>query len=113
MAIVTTSTRTDFELIHAQRQILRYFEFVLTADDCAVHKPAPDPYLQALRRFDGVPSEAVVIEDSARGLRSAIAAGIDCVVIRNAFTSSHDFTGAWRILDSVRDLPTVLNAIRA
>jgi HAD superfamily hydrolase (TIGR01509 family) len=108
MAIVSTSTRADVALIHRSRVLLPFFEFVLTIEDYAQPKPAPDPYCQALRRFGAVAREAVVIEDSARGLRSAMAAGIDCVVVYNAFTASQDFSGAWRMLHTIRELPGVL-----
>jgi hypothetical protein len=37
-----------------------------------------------------------------------MAAGIDCVVVRNEFTSSQDFSGAWRLLQSIRELPAIL-----
>ncbi len=37
-----------------------------------------------------------------------MAAGIDCVAVRNTFTVSQDFSGAWRMLQSIRELPGVL-----
>ena len=110
MAIVTTARRADFELIHRSRSIRRHFEFVITADDCTEHKPSPQPYRMALDRFGAKPEEALVIEDTSRGLRSAIAAGIDCVIIYNEFTASQDFTGAWHMIPSIRDLPALLAA---
>ena len=110
MAIVTTSRRSDFELIHAERDLLRHFEFALTVEDYPRSKPHPDPYLAGLARFDAAPEEALVIEDSARGLGSARAAGLRCLVIRSPFTASQDFTGAWRVVDSIRDVPRVLGA---
>jgi len=94
MAIVSTSTRSDIALIHRARGILPFFEFVLTLEDYAQPKPAPDPYLKALHRFGALAREAVAIEDSTRGLCAAMAAGIDCVVVYNAFTASQDFSGA-------------------
>lgn len=108
MAIVTTSRRTDFELIHASRDLVRHFEFVLTVEDYPRAKPEPDPYLAGLARFGADPSQALVLEDSARGLAAACAAGLDCLVIANPFTASHDFSGAWRVVDSVRRVPEVL-----
>jgi HAD superfamily hydrolase (TIGR01509 family) len=108
MAIVSTSRREDFDLIHHARDMRRYFEFVITGNDCAMHKPSPEPYEQALRRFSAAPGDALAIEDTSRGLRSAMAAGLDCVIIRNEFTAAQDFAGAWRVLDSIRDLPTLL-----
>ena len=109
MAIVTTSRRSDFELIHRSRKIQDFFEFVLTVEDCARAKPDPDPYLRALKRFNAQPEEALVIEDSARGLAAALAAGLQCVIIRNSFTATDDFEGAARVLNSIRDLPQVLS----
>ena len=108
MAIVTTSKREDFELIHKNRSIKKYMKFVLTLGDYGRAKPAPDPYLAALRRFNADASEAVVIEDSGRGLKSAIEAGIRCIIVRNEFTKSHDFAGAYRVVDSVGDLAGIL-----
>ena len=110
MAIVTTARRDDFDLIHRSRQIRQYFEFVITVEDCSNAKPAPDPYVEALRRLNAHPSEALAIEDSSRGLRSALAAGLDCVIVRNAFTDAQDFSGAYSILSSVRELPSFLTS---
>ena len=108
MAIVTTSKRTDFDLIHRTRGIRDFFEFVLTVEDCAKAKPDPDPYLRALKKFGADAGEALVIEDSSRGLSSAIAAGIKCIIIHNDFTSTQDFTGAQCVLRSIRELPELL-----
>jgi HAD superfamily hydrolase (TIGR01509 family) len=108
MAIVTTSKRADFELIHRSRAIRQFFEFVITVEDCAKAKPDPDPYLRALKRFDARPGDAVAIEDSSRGLAAAIAAGLRCIVVHNEFTSTQNFTGASRILASLRELPAAL-----
>lgn len=98
IAIVTTAKRADFELIHRNRSIARYMDFVLTNGDCERSKPAPDPYLTALERFGASADDAVVVEDSARGLRSAIAAGIDCVVVDNEFVGPRTSPG--RVLGS-------------
>jgi HAD superfamily hydrolase (TIGR01509 family) len=108
MAIVTTSRRADFAVIHRDRPLLGFFDLVVTIEDCARPKPHPDPYLEALRRLGAAPAEALAIEDSSRGLRAARAAGLDCVVVRNPFTAGQDFSGAWRVLASVRELPGLL-----
>ena len=108
MAIISTSKRADFALIHESRQIRKFFEFVINVEDCNRAKPAPDPYLLGLERFNAKPGEALAIEDSARGLFAAVLAGLDCAIIRNEFTATQDFSGAWRVLDSVRDLPRAL-----
>ena len=108
MGIVTTSKREDFEWIHRERTIASHFEFVITVEEVAAAKPAPDPYLTGLRRFAADPGDAIAIEDSARGLRSAVAAGLDCIVVRTAFTAGQDFSRAWKIVDDIRDVPAAL-----
>lgn len=108
MAIITTSRREDFELIHHKRSITSYMDFCLTSGDYPRAKPWPDPYLEAVKRFGAAPDECAAIEDSARGLKSAIAAGIDCIIIKHEFTRSHDFTGALRRADSILDIPHIL-----
>ncbi|MDC1083690.1 HAD family phosphatase [Pseudomonadales bacterium] len=108
MAIVTTSRREHFELIHEARNITSYFDFVLAFGDYAQTKPAPDPYLAAIDRFAIAPENALIIEDSARGLGSAMAAGIRCVMVKNEFTEHQDFTGATAKIDALTDLPELL-----
>jgi HAD superfamily hydrolase (TIGR01509 family) len=108
MAIVTTSRRVDFELIHRDRQILDYMNFVLTVEDYALAKPHPEPYLSGLRRFQATPEQAIVVEDSARGLKSAVAAGVDCIVVHNDFTASHDLSAAMLKIGDIRELPGVM-----
>src|SRR5580693_229065 len=81
MAIVTTAKRADFETIHEKRQIRNFMEFVLVREDYKLAKPHPEPYLTGLRRLDAAKDETLVVEDSSRGLGSAVAAGIDCAIV--------------------------------
>ncbi len=108
MAIVTTSKRADFDIIHEQRQIWQFMEFVLVREDYKLAKPHPEPYLTGLQRFGAAKEEALVVEDSARGLESAVAAGIDCVVVYNAFTRTHDFSRATHRIDTLIGLRDVI-----
>ena len=52
--------------------------------------------------------EALVVEDSSRGLRSAVAAGIECAVVDNDFTRSQDFSGASYRIRSLAELKGVV-----
>jgi HAD superfamily hydrolase (TIGR01509 family) len=111
MAIVTTSRRVDFELIHRDRRMIDYMDFVLTVEDYPHAKPHPAPYLSALRRFQVAADQAIVVEDSARGLKSAVAAGVDCIVVHNDFTASHDLSAATLKISDIRELPAVMAAL--
>jgi beta-phosphoglucomutase-like phosphatase (HAD superfamily) len=108
MAIVTTALRADFDLIHESSGLLGFFEFALTREDYPRSKPHPDPYLAALERFGAHPREALALEDSVRGLNSARRAGLDCLVVRSPFTASQDFATAWRVVDSIREVPALI-----
>ena len=103
LAIVTTSRDVDFDLIHAldgqQRtsttpDVVRHMDFILKRSHYQNSKPDPQPYLLALSRFGIESSQALVIEDSERGLRSAVAAGIDCAAIYHPFTARQRFAKA-------------------
>ncbi|MDH3644986.1 MAG: HAD family phosphatase [Gammaproteobacteria bacterium] len=111
MAIVTTAKKDDFELIHRHRNIAPHMDFVLANGDYPRSKPAPDPYQAALARFGAEPHEAIVVEDSERGLRSAIAAGIDCVVVASEFVRGQDFSRARYRIDSLAELPVLLASL--
>jgi HAD superfamily hydrolase (TIGR01509 family) len=108
MAIVTSARRADFDLIHESSGLLEFFDFALTIEDYARPKPHPDPYLAALDRFGARPREALALEDSVRGLKSACRAGLECLVVRSPFTASQDFAMAWRVVDSIRQVPALL-----
>ena len=111
MGIVTTSKRADFALIHEKRSILDYMEFYLAREDYEQAKPHPEPYLRGLQRFGATAAETVVIEDSARGLMSALAAGIDCIVVANEFTASHDLSKATAKVARFRELPSTIKGL--
>lgn len=108
MGIVTSSGQEHFEIIHRQSGLLPYFQFVLTMKDCRHFKPHPEPYLTAIDLAGCLPEECIAVEDSPRGLAAAIAAGIRCMVIPSKFTNSGNFAGAYKILNSVKELPAVL-----
>ena len=111
MAIVTTSKPPDFALIHERRSILDHMEFYLTREDYERAKPHPEPYLRGLQRFGATATETVVVEDSARGLKSAIAAGIDCIVVANEFTAAHDLSKATARVATFRELPSAVRGL--
>ncbi len=108
MAIVTTAKRADFELIHEKRHIRQFMDFVLVREDYERAKPHPEPYLTGLQRFGATKEETLVVEDSPRGLQSAVAAGIDCAIVHNDFTHSPDFAGASYRVKSLIELRDIV-----
>ena len=111
MAVITTSKPPDFALIHDRRSILDHMEFYFTREDYERAKPHPEPYLRGLQRFGATAAETVVVEDSARGMNSAIAAGIDCIVVANEFTEAHDLSKATAKVATFRELPSAIRGL--
>lgn len=108
MGIVTTSRREDFNLIHHNRGIVDFMDFTLCVEEYTHAKPHPEPYLKGLEKFNAHPDEALVIEDSQRGLMSAYEAKIECVIVKNEFTQSHDFSKATYFIHSLEELLSLL-----
>jgi HAD superfamily hydrolase (TIGR01509 family) len=108
MAIVTSSDRVHFDQIHRQTDLLRFFDFVLANDEYDRHKPHPEPYLTAAERFGVAPERCLVIEDTERGLRSAEAAGMRCIVIPHTLSAEGDFGAAEHVLEDMHALASLL-----
>jgi HAD superfamily hydrolase (TIGR01509 family) len=57
------------------------FDAVVTSEDYARGKPAPDPFLTAAARLNIDPRHCLVFEDTASGAESARAAGMAFVLV--------------------------------
>lgn len=108
LGVVTSAKRRHFELSHAHTGMSGVFSFDYAREDYERSKPHPDPYLAALRGQRLDPAHCLVVEDSPRGLRSAIAAGLRCIAIPNPFAPLGAFAGAIACLDGIAELPGAL-----
>ena len=76
LGIVTAKRVATVQLAFERLPLLRELTDVLVgADDTERHKPDPDPVLEALRRLDATPEEAVYVGDSPFDIRAGKAAG--------------------------------------
>jgi HAD superfamily hydrolase (TIGR01509 family) len=94
LGIVTGSPRDKLELMHGADGLLDRFEVIITDDEVKNPKPHPEPYLKALVSLGIEPGQCLAVEDSRRGLDSAHAAGIACIVVPNALTRVQCFDRA-------------------
>jgi HAD superfamily hydrolase (TIGR01509 family) len=108
MAVVTSSHREDFQLVHRSTSYLKYFDFVLTREDYGRSKPDPEPYLRALEVADVEAEETLAIEDSERGLIAAKRAGLPCWVIPTGLNKGGDFSLADRVLAHIGEVTPLL-----
>jgi len=104
LAIATTTTPENVDaLLRANLgpDAPGWFEVIGAGDVVPAKKPAPDIYQWVLERL-GLPATAcLAIEDSEMGLKSALAAGLRCVVTISEYTRDHDFHGAGMLLEGL------------
>jgi HAD superfamily hydrolase (TIGR01509 family) len=78
------------------------FDAVVSSDDVAHHKPAPDLYLLVCERLGVAPAETLALEDTASGIASAKAAGLTCIAVPQF--AETDVSAADRVIDSLEEL---------
>jgi beta-phosphoglucomutase-like phosphatase (HAD superfamily) len=61
--------------------LLPLFDTIVSADDVAHGKPAPDCFLMAAEKLGVRPEDCLVWEDAPAGIAAAKAAGMACIVI--------------------------------
>jgi HAD superfamily hydrolase (TIGR01509 family) len=84
LAVASSSNRPLIEAVLETAAIAELFAVVVSSEEVARGKPAPDVYLEAARQLGLAPDRCAAIEDSSNGLRSAHAAGLRVLAIPNA-----------------------------
>lgn len=105
LALATSAGRA-----HVSRCLERFdlgglFEVVSTCDDVSRRKPDPEVYLRTFEALGIAPTAAGVVEDSAHGVRAAVASGAACILVRSRFTSEDSEHAATVVVDTVGDVP--------
>ncbi|HWP64377.1 MAG TPA: HAD family phosphatase [Candidatus Limnocylindria bacterium] len=108
LAVVTNSVRAEVDVILAHLGWTHGFDAVIAREDYVHAKPAPDGYLVAAARLGCAPHECVVVEDTERGVRAGLAAGMRVVAVPSDLTYDNDFSGCVRRLDSLTSLTETL-----
>jgi len=93
-AIASTSPRGWVVPATERLGLSPMFRTIVSGDEVARRKPAPDVYLEAARRLGADPSRSVAIEDSGPGIASARAAGLKTVAIPHWLTERHELSAA-------------------
>ncbi|WP_328336875.1 HAD family phosphatase [Streptomyces violaceus] len=81
MAVASGSSPEAIEAVLSGTGLDACLRTVVSADEVAHGKPAPDVFLEAARRLGADPAGCVVLEDAAPGAAAAHAAGMRCIAI--------------------------------
>jgi len=78
----------------------------VTAFDCKIGKPHPEPYLIALRKAKVEKWQALVVENAPLGVRSAVAAGLFTIGVNTGILKPEELEkeGANLVLPNMRSL---------
>uniref|UniRef100_A0A0E0ES23 Haloacid dehalogenase-like hydrolase domain-containing protein Sgpp n=1 Tax=Oryza meridionalis TaxID=40149 RepID=A0A0E0ES23_9ORYZ len=103
-AAVTNAPRINSELMISLLGLTDFFQAVIVGGECEKPKPAPFPYLKALKELQVSADHTFIFEDSASGTRAGVAAGIPVVAVatRNPEKSLLD-AGATLIIKDYED----------
>lgn len=101
LAIATTTTPENVTTLLSASlapEAIDWFEVIGAGDIVPNKKPAPDIYLWVLDRLGLQPQDCLAIEDSANGLKSALAARLPTLVTTSIYTAGENFDGALAVL---------------
>ena len=83
LAVASSSNREVIDRVLETAGLNDAFEATVSSEEVTRGKPHPDVYLEAAHRLGRRPSALVAVEDSANGIRSALAAGLTVIAVPN------------------------------
>ncbi len=104
LAIATTTTPENVSALlrHGLADDAEsWFDLIAAGDSVPAKKPAPDIYLRVLDKLGWHPHNCLAVEDSANGLKSSLAAGINTIVTVNDYTLADNFDRAVVVLSDL------------
>jgi HAD superfamily hydrolase (TIGR01509 family) len=83
LGLASSSNREIIDLFLELSGLGSNFAVTISSEEVAQGKPAPDVYLEALRRMGADPAHSIAVEDSDNGIRAAKAARMRVVAVPN------------------------------
>lgn len=88
MAIATLTARRHAEKALRDRDMMGYFEFMLTIEDVGISKYQPDIYLKSAEKMGLAPADCIVFEDAPYACATAKRAGFRvCGMVEPAYAA--------------------------
>jgi HAD superfamily hydrolase (TIGR01509 family) len=83
LGLASSSNRELIELALETAGIDELFQVTVSSEEVERGKPAPDVYVEAVKRLGTAPERAAAVEDSHNGILSARAAGMRVIAVPN------------------------------
>jgi HAD superfamily hydrolase (TIGR01509 family) len=104
IALASSALRKDVDADLEHHGWRQHFHATVSADDVANHKPHPEPFLKAATLLGIDPRDCLAVEDGAAGVRSARAAGMDVLFVRDPRFGAPAMKEATHTLASLEEL---------
>lgn len=108
--MVTGSSLRIVTMMHRSTGILDSFSYIITAEDYQLPKPAPDAYIEALSRITLPRASCLAIEDSPKGVKAAIRAGLSCAALMTELTAGLDFPPSSLLVSDPMEILELINS---
>jgi beta-phosphoglucomutase family hydrolase len=108
LAVASSSTPEIIDLVLTKTNLKKYFPIIVSGNDVAKSKPAPDIFLFTAHKLGAKPTNCVVIEDSPNGIKAAKAAGMTCVAYNGANVNSEKLQEADDIIQNYTELERII-----
>ncbi len=106
IAVASSNRRVLVAAVLAHVGLGDAFGAIVTGDDVARAKPAPDIFLEAARRLDIQPELCIVLEDAPKGMQAGKAAGMRVIGVPDADRTG-PFDADW-VVDDLFAAATIL-----
>jgi HAD superfamily hydrolase (TIGR01509 family) len=113
IALATMSGRQVIDKLLKEKNIKKYFDVVITANDVSKPKPDPEVFIVSASKLGIDTQKCLVIEDSVFGLRAAKIAKMKCIGIPSGAYSKEELTKEkpQLIIDSLVERKKILDFI--
>ena len=81
MALATMSSRKVIDKLLSEKQLEKYFDVVVTADEVSKPKPDSEVFLVSATKLNLSPEDCITVEDSTFGVKAAKAARMKCIAV--------------------------------
>lgn len=103
LAVASSGTRANIELILRLLDLKNAFHFLATGDDVTHGKPHPEVFLKAVAGLGLAPAACAVIEDAPQGVEAGLTAGATVLAVTSTRPAA-DLAEAHYVVDSLENV---------
>lgn len=109
LALASSTRSESVKRQLANAKLIDFFQTLTTGDMVRHSKPDPEIYIKACASISCAPINCVAVEDSLHGIKSAVGAGMRCIMVPDVIPPTDEIRKiTWHIFDSLDGLRNVL-----